>query len=95
MRMEKKSLIVGIVVVLLVGAGYGGYWYGNKEGVQKGYEAGYAKAEEDISKLQEEAVKKGVEETAKSANPFEVSNPLEGIETDPFEKVKKILNPVQ
>lgn len=93
--MEKKSLIIGIVIVLLVGVGYGGYWYGKKEATQKVFEAGYAKAEEDISKLQEEGAKKAMEEAAKSANPFEVSNPLEGVEANPFEKVKRILNPIQ
>lgn len=60
-----------------------------------GYDIGYEQAQTDIQTLQEEAARKGAEEAAKSANPFQAVNPLEGVETNPFEKVKKVLNPFE
>lgn len=63
----------------------GGYWYG--------HDRGYKKAEADVKKVQEEASKKAVEDAAKAANPFQAVNPVEGVEANPFEKTKKILNP--
>ena len=90
--MEKKSpnVIVIAVLALLIGLA-GGFWYGGKSGFNKGY----SKAEADIKKTQEEASKKASEAAAKAANPFSVGNPLEGVDTNPFEKVKKVLNPFQ
>ena len=92
--MEKKSsgaaVIAIAVITLLIGAG-AGYWYGGKMGYQKGY----AKAEADVKKVQEEAGKKAVEEAAKAANPFNVANPLEQVEANPFDKLKKALNPFE
>lgn len=60
-----------------------------------GYDVGYEQAQTDAQKLQEEAARKGVEEAAKSANPFQAVNPLEGVEANPFEKVKRVLNPFE
>ncbi len=76
--------------ILLIGVATG-YWYGNREG----YSAGYKKAEADVTMLQEEAAKKAAEEAIKAANPFQATNPLEGVEANPFEKAKQILNPFQ
>jgi len=85
--MNKNSLAIS-VVLLIVGA-LGGYWYGNS----KSYDKGYQTAVTDIKTQQEEAAKKASEEAAKTANPFQVSNPLEGVKANPFEKVKETLNP--
>lgn len=52
-------------------------------------------AQEDAKKLAEETAKKAAEEAAKAANPFQVVNPLENVELNPFEKTKKILNPFE
>ena len=76
-----------VVVVLLVAA----FWLGRAGG----YNNGYAKAKSDIQSVQEEAARKAAEEAAKSANPFQAVNPLEGVEANPFEKVKKTLNPFE
>lgn len=84
--MQKNWLIAGILVL---GAALGGYWYGNSAGYAKGYKS----AEIDIKKLEEGAGKKAATEAAKAANPFQVANPLENVETNAFEKVKKVLNP--
>ena len=33
------------------------------------------------------------EDAADAANPFKAANPLEGVESNPFEQAKKVLNP--
>src|SRR3989344_4057000 len=67
------------------------FWVGRSNG----YTTGYAKAQDDVKALQEEATQKATEDAAKSANPFQAVNPLEGVEANPFEKVKKVLNPFE
>ena len=74
-----------LVGVLVVAAFFVGLWSGQSRG--------YKKAEADIKQVQAEAAKKAAEEAAKAANPFEAANPLGGVEANPFEKTKKILNP--
>lgn len=85
--MNKNILTIGIIF-LIVGFGIG-YWYGGSVGFDNGYKTAAA----DIKAQQEEAAKKATEEAAKTANPFQVNNPLEGINANPFEKAKKALNP--
>lgn len=87
---QKNWLIVGVLILV---AALGGYWYGNSAGYTKGNNAGYKRAESDLKKLEEGAAKKATAEAAKAANPFQVVNPLENVETNAFEKVKKVLNP--
>lgn len=41
------------------------------------------------------AAEQVAEEVAKSENPFKASNPLATVETNPFEKAKKVLNPFE
>lgn len=41
------------------------------------------------------AAQQVAEEVAKVENPFKVGNPLSTIETNPFEKAKKVLNPFE
>ncbi len=77
-----------IAAVVLVGLAF---WLGR----YSGYDIGYEQAQTDVQALQGEAARKGAEEAAKSANPFQAVNPLEGVETNPFEKVKKVLNPFE
>lgn len=83
---QKNWLIAGVIILAGV---LGGYWYGNSAGYAKGYKT----AQDDIKKLEEDAGKKAATEAAKAANPFQVANPLQNVETNAFEKVKKVLNP--
>lgn len=79
-----------IVVAVIILAGLA-FWLGRSGG----YTAGYEQAQTDVKALQEESTRKTVEDAAKSANPFQAVNPLEGVEANPFEKVKKVLNPFE
>ena len=85
--MNKNILTAGIVF-LIIGFGVG-YWYGGSIA----YDNGYKTAASDIKAQQEESAKKATEEAAKAANPFQVSNPLEGVQANPFDKAKDALNP--
>jgi len=85
---NKKTLIVVIIAIIVVG----GVFY---LGQLNGNKAGYAKAQADIQAFQEETAKKTADDAAKSVNPFQAVNPLEGVEANPFEKVKKVLNPFE
>lgn len=85
--LNNKTTII-IAALILIGIAF---WVGRSNG----YTTGYAKAQTDIQALQGEAARKTAEEAAKSANPFQAVNPLEGVEANPFEKVKKVLNPFE
>ena len=85
--LNNRTVLV-VVVVVLAGLVF---WLGRSAG----YTAGYAQAQTDAVALQEETAKKATEEAAKSTNPFQAVNPLEGVEANPFEKVKKVLNPFE
>lgn len=85
--MDKKILAIGFVL-LIVGFGVG-YWFGGTVA----YDNGYKTAAADIKAQQEESAKKAVEEAVKTTNPFQTTNPLEGVTANPFEKAKKALNP--
>ena len=87
-------IIVAVVVSLVIG-GAAGFFYGNDAGYKKGDSAGYKRAEADVKNLQGEAARKSTEEAARAANPFGSSNPLEGVEANPFEKTKQVLNPFE
>ena len=78
-----------ISIVLLVIGAIGGYWYGSSNSYNKGYQAAVA----DVKAQQEVSANKASEEAAKAANPFQVSNPLEGVKANPFDKAKDALNP--
>lgn len=81
--LEKNRLISAVVLAVVVFLA--GWWLGQSQG--------YKKAEADIKRVQAEAAKKAAEDAAKAANPFGAANPLGGVEANPFEKTKKILNP--
>ena len=88
--------IFGVVVIVLVGV-LGGYRYGAEagfsKGQKKGYDDGYLAAEASLKKLQQESADKALRDAAAAANPFSVANPLGSVESDPFSKVKNVLNP--
>lgn len=84
--LSKQGVFILILAALAV---IGALWLVH----DRGYSRGYAQAQADIQKLQSEAERKAAEEAAKSANPFQAVNPLSGVEANPFEKVKKVLNP--
>ena len=85
---DKRPVIVGALIALLVGLGVG-YWYGGS----RTYQAGYDKAVADAQAAQEALAQKASEDEAKAANPFKKVNPLEGVTANPLEKLKDIVNP--
>ncbi len=85
MNNSKLSGIVVVFAVTAIIAGTAGYFVG------KG--AGYTKAQTDIKAQQDELARKAGDEAAKAANPFQATNPLEGVTANPFEKAKSALNP--
>ena len=78
----KTTAIAALVIGLAVG-----FWFGNQRG--------YNKATADVKQVQEAAAKQAGTEAANAANPFKVVNPLEKVQTNPFEKAKQVLNPFQ
>ena len=77
-------MTISVIILFCVG-----FWAGGKLGFNKGYQS----AQADTKRVQEEAAKKATEEAVKASNPFQAVNPLSGVEANPFEKAKKILNP--
>lgn len=92
--MNNTKIIAIAVATFIVGAVLG-FGYGNGAGYKRGDTDGYKRAEADIKKIQEAAGQKAAGEATKAANPFQGINPLAGVEANPFEKAKKILNPFQ
>lgn len=95
MEQTDNTVKITVAAVALVVGIAAGYLYGNQAGYKKGDEAGYKRAEADVKKLQEAAGNKAAEEAAKAANPFQTANPLQGVEANPFDKAKKVLNPFE
>lgn len=86
--MGNKKFVMVVVIVAIVGLGGGllsGYLLGQK--------TGYAQAVADAKALKEEVVKKAAEDVAKATNPFQATNPLEGVTANPFQDAAKKLNP--
>lgn len=81
-----KTLVFAVLAAFVIG-GVAGYALGDAKG--------YKRAETDLKNLELAAAEKAAEEAAKAANPFQVTNPLEGVEANPFEKAKKVLNPFE
>lgn len=82
--MDNKPILGWVVLALVIGLA-SGYYVGNSRG--------FKQAEGNLKKIQEEAAAKAANEAAKAANPFQAVNPLEGVQSNPFEKTKSILNP--
>jgi len=53
----------------------------------------YARSQPAAPKAEEVAAEKVAVDVAKAENPFKSDNPLSGVETNPFDKTKKVLNP--
>jgi len=53
----------------------------------------YARGKPALPKAEEVAAEKVAVDVAKAENPFKSDNPLSGVETNPFDKTKKVLNP--
>ena len=79
---NKKTLWMAIVVIAV---GVVGFWVGDR--------MGYSRSQTEVKKAQELAGQKAAEDAADAANPFKATNPLEGVESNPFEQAKKVLNP--
>ena len=62
-----------------------GYWLGDWRG--------YSRSQAGVEKAQEAVAQEAAEDAATAANPFKAANPLEGVESNPFEEAKKVLNP--
>lgn len=86
-----QTKVLAMAIIALLAGGVAGYWYGGSSG----YERGYKQAETDIKAIEQASAQKAADETAKAANPFQAVNPLEGVEANPFEKAKKVLNPFE
>lgn len=69
----------------IVAVGVLAYWAGDWQG--------YSRSQTEVKKAQEVAAQKAAEDAAAAANPFKGTNPLEGVESNPFEEAKKVLNP--
>ncbi|MBI2627222.1 MAG: hypothetical protein HYW77_03185 [Parcubacteria group bacterium] len=72
-------------LVIVIAVGVLGYWVGDWQG--------YSRSQTDVKKAQEIAGQKAAKDAADAANPFKASNPLAGVESNPFEEAKKVLNP--
>lgn len=72
-------------MAIAIVVGVVGYWFGDMQG--------YNRSQAEVKKVQEDAAQKAGEDAAKAANPFKATNPLEGVESNPFEKAKDVLNP--
>ena len=79
-NLESKRTLY--IVLLIVAAGL--LWF-----AYTSYNGGVQKD------LQGDAARKVAADTARSQNPFQTENPLSGVVTNPFEKVKKVLNPFE
>ncbi|MBI3459218.1 hypothetical protein HY061_03090 [Candidatus Azambacteria bacterium] len=89
-----KNLVLGMGVVVALVVGFiAGSSYGNKQGNKTGYKVGYDKAIADAKVTQGVLAKKASESAASTANPFKVTNPLDGVQANPFEEAAKKLNP--
>ena len=84
-----RPTLFAIILLIIIAVGL--FWFARTSG----YSAGYTQAQADIKNLQEQAAQTAAETAAQSANPFQAVNPLEGVEANPFEKVKKVLNPFE
>ena len=71
----------------MIAVGVLGYWAGDWQG--------YSRSQAGVKKAQELGAQKAAEDAAKAANPFKATNPLEGVESNPFEQAKKVLNPFE
>lgn len=84
MNNNKTKIAIVFVLGIILGYASGGYLSSKNA---------YKKALADIQAQQETLATKAAEEAAKTANPFKVANPLEGVKANPFAEAQKALNP--
>ena len=83
LKLSNKKILWAAIIAVGVLAYFLGDWMG------------YARSQAEVKKAQEVAGQKAAKDAATAANPFKGTNPLEGVEANPFEEAKKILNPFQ
>ena len=90
--MPKKTIIIIIAVVLLIGLGVGGYFYWNNLKKSKTGVKALEKAGEATGKITESATKGVLPsigtnplESKPDVNPADKANPFKNIKTNPFE----------
>lgn len=83
---QGKFIVLSVGLSLIIGLLLG-YWSGNR--------LGYERAKADIQAARDAVAQKAVDDAAKAANPFKSANPLEDVDTNPFESAKKALNPFE
>ncbi len=77
-----------LVVAVVIAVGVGAYIYGTKQSSTPTLQ------EEVIQQNQlTDATQKALQEATEANNPFKVTNPLEGVQVNPFKKAKDQLNP--
>ena len=73
------------MAIISIAVGALGFWVGDR--------MGYSRSQAEVKKAQDAAGQKAAEDAADAANPFKAANPLEGVDSNPFEQAKKVLNP--
>ena len=94
-RVMSQEIRIFACVVLSISAVVVAYTIGSMQESQSAYTTGYQKGHNDTRAPQINIQQQAVTETVKTVNPFAVKNPLAGVEINPFEKVKKVLNPFE
>ena len=82
-----------LAVAVIVAVGIGAYIYGTRQSSTPTLQE--ETVQNQLLNIQNEASQKALDEAVKAANPFQVSNPLEGVNTNPLEEVRKKLNPFE
>ncbi len=85
---SKQPWLAAAIAILIIAVG--AFWFGSRSG----YERGSVQVQSEVASPEDNA-KQAATDAAKSANPFQAVNPLEGVEVNPFNKVKKTLNPFE
>lgn len=90
--MRTNLTLVLLIVAVGIVVGMGAYIYSTR---QNSTTTTQEQTINELTDIQNEAFQKASDEAVKAANPFQVSNPLEGVNTNPFEEVRKKLNPFE
>lgn len=92
MKINKKTLIIIIAVVLITALGAGGYIYWNKRAETGGEKSSLEKIDDAAQKANESATKGVLPsletnplENKPDINPADKANPFKNIKTNPFE----------
>lgn len=93
MKNQTLLLVAGIVIALLLAIAV--YLYTQRPTVPAipSEQLVQQEVQRQLQALQAESAHKAEEEAARSANPFQAENALQGVQVNPLEKVKDELNP--